>query len=159
MIRKIHTILLTQKVRGLGEPGQIVKVKAGYSRNYIIPFKFGKHATRTLISEFNLQQEQILLKEQNLFQKSTKFKNLIESLQQLILKKEVVNNTTHLFGKITKSDIFNLIQEKLEVTEISEIFQKNHIILPKIEELGEYKIEIKLSKEISALISLNIIAA
>ena len=50
-------IILLQSVRGLGDPGQIVNVKSGYARNYLIPNDLATYATKSSISQAEYQIE------------------------------------------------------------------------------------------------------
>lgn len=154
MKKKSQNILLLKKFKSLGEPGDIVTVSVGFSRNYLLPFKFGKIATREALNEFNLQQTKILLKEETLLQKQLSIKSLIEEIKPLMLKKEIVGNTNQLFGKVTKNDILNILQEHLNS---ADLLDKQQIELPEIQNLGKYQINIRLGKNIIAKLSLNVI--
>nr|YP_009455866.1 50S ribosomal protein L9 [Dictyopteris divaricata]YP_010205371.1 50S ribosomal protein L9 [Grateloupia livida]AQZ25082.1 50S ribosomal protein L9 [Dictyopteris divaricata]UAV85940.1 50S ribosomal protein L9 [Grateloupia livida] len=155
MKKKKIEILLVKEVRTLGNSGQIVKVKSGYSRNYLLPYQIGKIPTTKTINEFQIKQKEILLKEENLLEKFITLKIAIEALGTLIIKKEVVSDTTQLFGKVTRNDILILLEERLGFTKTLE---KNQLQLPSINKLGNYVIEINLGKNIIAQIPVQIIA-
>ncbi|CAL8412620.1 unnamed protein product [Dictyota dichotoma] len=154
MIKKTNQILLIKDVKSLGQFGSIVTVKTGYSRNYLLPFKLGKVATNEAIKEFEEKQEKIFFKEKLIRNEQINFKNLLENLVGLKLKKEVVSNTDQLFGKITKNDILLLLENQLPPTKKIE---KQQIELPLIEKLGQYKITIYFEKDIFAKVPLEII--
>lgn len=154
MRKKTANILLLKNVKSLGEPGEIVTVKTGYSRNYLLPFKLGKIATSETIKEFGLKQEEILFKEKLIRNEHTDLKNLLENIGGLKIKKEVVANTNQLFGKITKNEILTLFQNKLPSTKKVEKYQ---IEFPLIKNIGQYIITIYLEKDIYAKVPLEII--
>lgn len=154
MIKKTNTVLLLKDVKSLGKFGQIVTVKTGYSRNYLLPFKFGKIATNETIKEFEGKQKEILLKEKLIQNEQIDFKNLLENIGELQLKKEVVSNTNQLFGKITRNDILSLIEAQLPPNKKLEKYQ---IEFPLITNIGKYEVTIYLDKGVFAKIPLEII--
>lgn len=154
MIKKTNNVLLLKHVKSLGQLGKIVTVKAGYSRNYLLPFKFGKIATIETIKEFKVKQEEILLKEKLIRDEQINLKTVLENIVGLQIKKEVVAETNQLFGKITKNEILPLLQNKLSS---NQKIEKSQIEVPLIENLGQYKITIYLGKDIFAKIPLEII--
>lgn len=151
MKKILNEILLIKNVKGLGKSGTIVKVKAGYSRNYLLPLKFAKLATSESIKQFKLENQRSLIKEQNSVREFIKLKTILEALDPLTLEKEVVYETEQLFGKVTKNEIFSLLTEKINFPNSLKISQ---IQLPNIKELGIYQISIKLNKDITTTISL-----
>jgi len=154
MTKKTNNVLLLKDVKSLGELGNIVTVKAGYSRNYLLPFKFGKIATLKAIKEFQEKQEEISLKEKLIRDEQINLKILLENIVGLRIKKEVVADTNQLFGKITKNDILSLLQNQIPS---GQKIGKHQIEIPTIESLGEYKITIYLERNIFAKVPLEII--
>ena len=153
MKKKLNEVLLLKQVPNLGQPGTIIKVKPGYSRNYLFPFQIAKFATEETITQFKAKEQERLADQKDSQQKNLEFKDLLENLEPLILEKEVVYETEQLFGKVTKNEIFSLLQEKIN---LSQILEKTKIKFSDIKELGEYPISILISKEITATITLII---
>ena len=154
MGKKTNNVLLLKDVKFLGKLGEIVTVKTGYSRNYLLPFKLGKIATDENLKEFEKNLEEALLKEQLIRNEQIILKNLLENIVGLQVKKDVVTNTNQLFGKITKNEILSLLQNQLPTNKKLEKYQ---IELPIITELGQYLIIVYLAKDIQAKVPLEVI--
>lgn len=154
MKKKPIKIILTRKVQKLGDIGTIVKVKPGYSRNYLIPLKIGKKATPETLVQFAKEQEQVLLKEKTLLNEYIKLKAMLEELDTFIVEKEVVDDTNQLFGTVNKTDILNLLEKKIN---LGKKIDKNQLEVPKIKEVGDYNITIDLGKQIVAVIKLKVL--
>lgn len=154
MKKKPTEIFLTKKVQKLGDIGTIVKVKPGYSRNYLIPMKIGKKPTPETLGQFTKEQEELLLKEKNLLDESFELKTILEELDTIIIEKEVVDDTTQLFGTVSKLDILNLLEKKIN---LKKKIEKTQLQVPKIKDVGDYNITIDLGKQIEAILKIKVI--
>ena len=145
-------IILKKDVEKLGFSNEIVTVKDGYGRNFLIPKGLGILATtsaKRILTE-NLKQQAI--KEES----ETSVANKIsENLQKLniIIKVKVAEGGTKLFGSVKTSQFTNATSA-LGV-EINSKFVK----LPKIKELGTYDAEIRLHRKINVTIPFKVIAS
>ena len=153
MRKKLHEVILIKNITKLGGPGTIIKVKPGYSRNYLFPFQIAKFATRETINQFKLKEQKFLEDQLESQKQNLELKSILENLKPLILQKEVVYETDQLFGKVTKNEIASLLEEKVN---FSRSFEKTQIQLSNIKELGEYPISIIISKDITAKVSIII---
>ena len=142
-------IILIKDIPGLGFKDEIVNVKNGYGRNYIIPQGFGVLANKTnsKILEENLKQtvkkqEEILKEAQKL---SKKIGNLVLDFKLKTGSEEKV------FGSITTAQIAKLLSEKG-----IEIHKKNITILTKVTAVGEYDVDLKIHKDITHPIKINV---
>lgn len=153
MRKKPIQAILTKNIHLVGKQGQIINVKPGYIRNYLIPSKLGKLATPNLINQYNVEQQKLAFKEKQSTEKYTKFKEMIDNLEKFIIKKKISENGK-FFGKITKKQILDLINNKIGGTvELT----KNQLELPKMKEVGNYSIPILLSTNIIANINIKIL--
>ena len=142
-------LLLNEKIDKLGEIGEIVSVKPGYARNYLLPNNL---ATIPTVGEIKrIQKKKALL--EKLYQeekaKAEELAKLINDLTQLV----IIGNAGEagkLFGSITAKDIAEKLGEKLEV----EISKKQILLKRSITDLGEYEIKVKLHNEVTAQIKL-----
>lgn len=153
MRKKTIQVILTEDVQKLGKQGTLIKVKPGYLRNYLIPLKLGKIATTTLIEQFESQQKKLELEKLQFNKKCSELKNLIESFGKLTIKKKVSESGV-FYGKITKRQILDLLINKIDSTNI---INKNQIQLPEIKQLGDYIVDINITANITAKISLEIL--
>ena len=142
-------IILIKDIPGLGFKDEVVNVKNGYGRNYIIPQGFGVLANKTnsKILEENLKQtvkkqEEILKEAQKL---SKKIGNLVLDFK---LK---TGSDEKVFGSITTTQIAKLLSEKG-----IEIHKKNITILTKVNAVGEYDVDLKIHKDITHPIKINV---
>nr|QWK43322.1 ribosomal protein L9 [Ecklonia arborea] len=153
MRKKTIQVILTKDVQKLGKQGTLIKVKPGYIRNYLIPLKLGKIATPSLISQFELQQKDLEIKQLQFNKKCIINKELLESSGKFTIKKKISENGI-FYGKITKKHILDLIIENVDLT-ID--LNKNQLELPDMKELGEYVIEIILTTDVIAKINIEIL--
>ena len=142
-------IILLENILNLGNIGDKVTVKNGYGRNYIIPQGLGVLANKsnTKVLEENLKQtvkkqEEILKEAQKL---SKKIGNLVLDFK---LKS---GSDDKVFGSITTAQIAKLLSEKG-----IEIHKKNITILTKVNAVGEYDVELKIHKDITHPIKINV---
>ena len=142
-------IILTEKVNNLGNLGDIVKVKPGYARNYLLPQGKAIRATKENIEIFD--KERSKREEEN-----SKSKDMAEKLSKdmkdvsLIILRPA-SETGLLYGSVSKRDISKLLQEQKHL-----ITHKQVVLEKTIKNLGIYNIEIKLHPEIGKNIKLNI---
>lgn len=142
-------IILIKDVENLGYANDIVKVKAGYANNYLIPQGYAKAATasaKKILAE-NLKQRahkdaKILADAQA----------LAEKIANLPLSFTVKAEEGKIFGSITSADVAEALAAKgIEV-------DKKNISVDAIKTVGEYKAAIKLHREVKAEVSLSVAA-
>ena len=136
-------LILKEDVQNLGFKDEIVKVKNGYGRNFLIPQ--GKAIMATVSARKVLAE--------NLKQRAFKEKSIIEAAQaraEEIKKLDIqvpskVGAGDKLFGSVTNADLAQLISAK------SSELDKKHIALPgkSIKRLGKYVASIRLHREVS----------
>jgi large subunit ribosomal protein L9 len=145
-------IILKQDIPNIGQKDDIVKVKDGYGRNYLIPKGLATAASdsaKKVLAE-NIKQRA---------HKEAKIKNaameLAEKMKNLQLRIGAKTSTTgKIFGSVNTIQLAESIKEKgFEVDRKNIIFDEEHI-----KEVGIYKAKIKLHKEVSVEISFEIFA-
>jgi len=136
-------VLLCQDVNKLGKSGDVVKVKPGYARNYLIPQQLACPVTPA-----NLRRlERKKAKELELYaQQKGEAEALAEKLNKVSCTVTVeVNDLDRLYGSVTETDIINALE--LEGIKID----KGSILLEKpITELGIFEVGINLHPEVTA---------
>ena len=145
-------IILKKDVDKLGFSNEIVTVKNGYGRNFLIPKGLGILATtsaKRILTE-NLKQQ--ARKEESEISVANKISENLQKLN-IIIKVKVAEGGTKLFGSVKTSQFTNATSE-LGV-EINSKFVK----LPKIKELGTYDAEIRLHRKINVTIPFKVIAS
>lgn len=146
-----NKLLLIQDVEDLGRSGEIVSVKPGFARNYLLPQKLAVIADKqTLKTQSRLQKE----REQKAEQDRQDAENIATQLIDLVLIKQVkIDHEGHMYGSVTSADLVNLIQEQKGIT-----IEKRTISLKQpIKEIGVFEITLKLKEGVTSQITLKII--
>jgi len=145
-------IILLKSYEKLGKVGEIVNVKPGFARNYLIPNKIGSLAT-----DQNIKALDVFLKAQETKEAKnrTNLEALSKKLNSLTLKFEVqVGADEKLFGSVTSQMISDELENKGYTIDKKEIQLEEPI-----KALGNYKIEINLGYELDTKIKVKVIAA
>ena len=135
-------VILKEDVNNLGKQGDVVEVKAGYARNYLMPQKlailFTKQQKKS-IEEAQRVEKRKLEREKDQLESVLK---QVEDLNLSLKMKSVEDNK--IFGSVTKLDIVKLLEEN-GIT-----IDKKYIDLSSpIKTLGEHKVNIVFTKEMS----------
>ena len=142
-------IVLLQSIRGLGDPGDIVNVKSGYARNYLIPKDCAVYATKKNIAQIENRIEKAKQIESD---RVEKLKLVAEKLNKLSLKFELkTGEEDKLFGSVTTQMISDALLEDGYTIE-----RKDIDILEPIKTLGNYYINIYLHKDVTAKIKIKV---
>jgi len=142
-------LLLLEDVEDLGKVGDLVTVKSGFARNFLLPKRMGVVADKnTLKRQEKLQEER---KKRALIDRKQS-EEIAEKLKNIILKTEVkVDPEGKMYGSVSTGDIATLLKE--EGFEI----EKKQIKLPKpIKDTGVHNILILLKEDVEAEVSLSI---
>lgn len=146
-------VILKQDVTNLGYKDDIVKVKDGYARNYLIPQGFAIYANETnkKIHAENLKQKAFKLEK---IRKEAE--TLAKALENVVVKIGAkAGNTGKIYGSVNSIQIAEALKEQYNY----DIDRKKIIIDgDSIKEVGTYKAKINLHKEIKAEISFEIFA-
>ena len=144
-------LILKETIDSLGREGDVVKVKPGYARYYLLPQGKAVQATKENMAalEQNKAEIQARLDEQH-----KKAEALFKKLSGITLEfEELAADDDKLFGSVTANDIFDRLAEKNVAVE------KKNIFLPEpIKVLGEKKVTIKVGFDLEAEITVNIVA-
>ena len=142
-------IILLEKIQKLGQIGDVVKVKPGYARNFLVPQGKALYATEENKNVFKEKKENI--EADNLKKKSEAEKLLKQFTDKEVILIRAASDSGQLYGSVTSKDIAkSLNEEKLSVN-------KNQIILNKsLKYLTYEKISITLHPEVFTEIILNV---
>ena len=142
-------IILIKDVENLGYANDIVNVRPGYANNYLIPQGFAKAATASA--------KKVLA--ENLRQRAHKDAKILADAQALAATLENLNLTFavkaeegRIFGAITSADVAEALAAKgVEV-------DKKNITVEGIKTVGEYKVTVKLHREVKAEVAISVVA-
>ncbi|WP_456402675.1 50S ribosomal protein L9 [Persephonella sp.] len=142
-------VILTKDVEGWGTIGDIIDVKRGFARNYLIPKGFALEATENHIRHVN---EILKQKSRKLEREKAKAEELFKQLDGLEIEiKKPVGTTGKLYGSVTTSDIAEVLKEKGIEVEKKKIMLRNPI-----RNIGAYNIIIRLHPQVSATIKVHV---
>jgi large subunit ribosomal protein L9 len=135
-------VLLCEDVDNLGERGQVVRVRAGYGRNYLLPQKMAVKASagnKKMLDD----QRRLLAKREERERLSAQTE--ADKLQGLELRFDRrVGEHGILFGSVTALDIVEALKERGIVVERRRIGLREHI-----KEVGDYDVAVKLHRDVS----------
>lgn len=141
-------IILTEDVKKIGKKGEVVNVKQGYFRNYILPNNLGVEANKENLAKLDEHLKQLKKEEDENIKAAMKNKEKIEKTEVIIKVKAGENGK--LFGSITNMDIKKALDEKnIEV-------DKKKIDKDDIDSLGDYEVTIKLYQQVSAKLKVKV---
>src|SRR5688572_20562035 len=135
------TILLREDVDALGGRGEIVKVRAGYARNYLLPQGLATLATKGNVKQIE-QERAALLKRASEEKATAELQKEQMGTIELAFERKAGEGGT-LFGSVTSMDIAEAIQAKGY-----EIDRRKIILRDAIKETGEYTVNVKLHRDV-----------
>lgn len=144
-------IILKKEVANLGEAGDVVEVKTGYARNYLVPQGFATVATPSALKQHEETLRQRAHKEAKLVADAQAVAAKIEAVEVKIAAK--VGEAGKLYGAVTAAQV----AEALAAAGI-EVDKKN-VAVPEIKELGEFEAKVKCYKGVFANVKVNVAAA
>jgi len=143
-------LILKEEVHGLGEAGEVVEVKPGYARNFLVPRGKASQASAAKIQELEHHKRQIAEKVAKQLKDLKKTKTQLEKLT--LEFKAKAGEEGKLFGSVTPAQVAELLAEKG-----FEIDRRKLGMSEPIKELGEHAVELRLHSGVAA--NLKIVVA
>ncbi len=142
-------IILLERVRKLGQIGDIVTVKNGYARNFLLPQKKALRSTKANLAFFETQRAEIETRNLEAKTEAEAVSNKLEGVSAIIIRQ--AGESGNLYGSVSARDIAAALGEQdLKVARTQVIM--DHAI----KYLGIYTIQIKLHAEVFSTIEINI---
>lgn len=143
-------IILKKDIESLGAAGEIVTVKNGYARNYLIPGGFAAPATSGNMRAVEIENKAAALRQQR---GQREARDLADKLEKLSLTVSVqVGEEEKLFGSVTSQNIADLLAENG-----FEIDKKKILLEDPIKALGVYDVPVKLHQDVTALVKVWVV--
>ncbi len=136
-------IILTEDITHLGNAGDLIKVKDGYARNFLIPNGKAIMATTQNIKKLDHQKRQVQEKLNKVKKEAEKLAARVESVSCTVTKP--VGEEDKLFGSVTSADIYNSLKN-----EGIEIDKKKIILDEPLKSLGIFTVPVKIHPEVTA---------
>ncbi len=145
-------VILTENVDSLGKIGDMVKVKPGFARNYLVPRSLAVEASLRNVKELEHQKRQMARKLEKVTQESEVLKQRIEKVSCVLAHR--AGEEGKLFGSVTSMEL----EAKLAEAGI-EIDRKKIQLDEPIKALGTYQVPVKLPAGVVAEIKVTVVAA
>ena len=146
-------VILLENVKRIGSIGEVIDVKRGFARNFLIANKKALYASKENIKEVEKIKAELSKKDNEKKQGATKIAEQINNKVYSVQKLSTENN--ELYGSVKPTEISKLIKEenKIEI--------KPSMIQPveEIKSLGKFKVKISLHSEVDAEIVVNVTSA
>ena len=143
-------LILQESITGLGNPGDLVQVKSGYGRNYLLPTGKAIVANEENMKVYEAKQEELKLQEEKRLESS---KEIFEKINEFSIAQNVaISEEGTMYGSVGTKEI----SELLEANDFQ--IERSAVRLPEgsLKELGNYVIDIELHPEVIAKINLEL---
>ena len=144
-------VILLKDVKGTGKAGEVIEVSDGYARNFLIKKGLCEEATPVKLNSLNIKNKSLE------FHKNEEIKTLKEQAKNLTGKKITVKikcgENGKIFGSVTSKEIADAVNE-LGFT----VDKKKVLLKDTIKNLGSYTVEIKFLPDVTAKITVDVVA-
>ena len=144
-------IILQENVEKLGFKNEIVSVKNGYGRNFLIPKGLGILATESAVKVLTENLKQQAKKEETEIAAANKIAEALPKLE-IVLTGKVADGGNKLFGSIKTAQFTDALAA------LGHTVDASFVKLPKVKELGKYEAEVRLHRTVSVNVSYSVVA-
>ncbi|MCW5621679.1 MAG: 50S ribosomal protein L9 [Burkholderiales bacterium] len=144
-------IILLEKVANLGQLGDIVKVKDGYARNFLIPTGKARRATEANIAEFEKRRAELEKKQNEVLEAARDKATKLDGLTLQIAQKAGVDG--RLFGSVTNHDIADALKAQgFEVAKASV-----RLMQGPLKQIGEHEVTLDLHTDVKVQVKVTVV--
>ena len=143
-------LILQESITGLGNPGDLVQVKSGYGRNYLLPTGKAIVANEENMKVYEAKQEELKLQEEKRLESA---KEIFEKINEFSISQNVaISEEGTMYGSVGTKEI----SELLDANDFQ--IERSAVRLPEgsLKEIGNYVIDIELHPEVVAKINLEL---
>lgn len=145
-------VILQEDVKSIGKKGQIIEVKEGYARNFLLPKKLAVEATQGNVKELDRQKQ---IKSQKAEKELQEAQKLAEKIKAVTVSLKVKSGDNgKLFGAVTSKDI----AENLVKTHKIDIDKRKIDLSENIKTVGDHEVKIKLHPQVIAELKVRVLA-
>ena len=145
-------VVLNEDILSLGKDGDLVEVAPGFARNFLLPYGKASAVTPAVLKQVEHRRAKQAEQEAALKLEATEFQTALVTIGRFTVKKQVGEDGV-LFGTVTNGDIAEVIKEATK----KEIDRRD-ISVPEIHNIGKYKVQVKLHREVTAEINLEVVS-
>ena len=143
-------LILQESITGLGNPGDLVQVKSGYGRNYLLPTGKAIVANEENMKVYEAKQEELKLQEEKRLERA---KEIFDKINEFSVSQNVaISEEGTMYGSVGTKEI----SELLEANDFQ--IDRSAVRLPEgsLKEIGNYVIDIELHPEVIAKVNLEL---
>ena len=143
-------LILQESITGLGSPGDLVQVRSGYGRNYLLPSGKAIVANEENMKVYEAKQEELKLQEEKRFKSA---KEIFEKINDFSISQNVaISEEGTMYGSVGTKEISDLLESN------NFFIERSSIRLPEgsLKELGTYAIDIELHPDVIAKVNLEL---
>lgn len=142
-------VILLERVEKLGQLGQVVKVKAGYARNYLLPQKKALRATKDNLAYFEAQKAQLEARNLELKKEAEVVATKVNGLAVVVVRQAAESGV--LYGSVTSRDVAEAV-----TAAGTTIARAQVAIAEPIKTLGLFKVKVVLHPEVFVNVTVNV---
>ena len=146
-------VILLENLKRIGSIGEIIDVKRGFARNYLIANKKALYASKENISQVEKIKSELSKKDNEKKQEARQIAEQINKKEYSVKKLSTENN--ELYGSVKPTEIAKLIQTENKIDVKPSMIQP----LKEIKSIGKFKVKVSLHSEVEAEITINVESA
>ena len=146
-------VILLENLKKIGTIGEIIDVKRGFARNYLIANKKALYASKENISQVSKIKSELSKKDNEKKQEAKQISEKINKKEYKVKKLSTENN--ELYGSVKPTEISKLINENDKINIKPSLIQPTQ----DIKTIGKFKVKISLHSEVDAEITINVESA
>ena len=143
-------VILLENVKRIGSIGEVIEVKRGFARNFLIANKKALYASKENIKEVEKIKADLSKKDNEKKKEASRIADQINGKEYFVKKLSTENN--ELYGSVKPTEISKLIQEENKINIKPSMIQP----IEEIKALGKFKVKISLHSEVDAEIKINV---
>ena len=146
-------VILLENVKRIGSIGEVIEVKRGYARNFLISNKKALYASKENILEVEKIKSDLSKKDNEKKKEASQISEQVNGKEYSVKKLSTENN--ELYGSVKPTEIAKLIKEENKIDINPSMIQP----IEEIKSLGKFKVKISLHSEVDAEITISVTSA
>ncbi|MDO8527999.1 MAG: 50S ribosomal protein L9 [Deltaproteobacteria bacterium] len=143
-------VILKEEIKSLGKAGEIVKVKEGYARNFLLPRGKAVQADKGNLKELEHNKRSVQARQTKLKGESEQLASKLAKISVTI--KREVGEGDKLFGSVTNKDIADALREEKVLLDKRQI----ELVTP-LKEIGEFDVSVRLHAEVTGVLKVRVV--
>ena len=146
-------VILLENVKRVGSIGEVIEVKRGYARNFLIANRKALYASKENVAQVEKIKSDLSQKDNEKKKEAVQISEQINGKEYLVKKLSTENN--ELYGSVKPTEIAKLIQEENKIDITPSMIQP----IEEIKSLGKFKVKVSLHSEVDAEITISVTSA